>query len=117
MDEEKSPADKAMDDMLSVASEAKLERTFEKVINDTTKTVRKTFWKAIKAWPEEDRFAFARGMAYYHEYLGSLLAHGLHDIADNQDFDREEYENFLFLCLTADCNALSGLVDKLGKES
>ena len=117
MDEEKSPADKAIDDLQSVVSEAKMERTFEKVIDDTTKRVRKTFWKAIKAWPEEDRFAFAMGMTHYHEYLGSLLAHGLHDIADNNDFDREEYENFLFMCLTADCKALTGLVDKLGKES
>ncbi len=117
MDEEKSPADKAMDDMLSIASEAKMERTFEKVIDITTKKVRKDFWKAIKQWPVEDRLAFAMGMAHYHEYLGSMLAHGLHEIADKHDFDREEYENFLFLCLTADCKALAGLVDKLRKES
>ena len=116
MDEEKSPADKAIEDLLSVASEAKAERTVEKAIDDTTKQVRKTFWKAIKAWPVEDRFAFAMGMAHYHEYLGGMLAHGLHDIADNQDFDREQYENFLFICLTADCKALTGLVSKLRKE-
>ena len=115
MDEEKGPADKAIDEMLSVAKDAKDERTLAIVIDDTSKQVRKDLWKAIKAWPEEDRLAFAMGMSYYHEYLGGLLAHGLHDIAERHGWDRDQYENFMFMCLTADCKALAGLVDKLRK--
>ncbi len=118
MDEEKSAADKAMDEMLATAFEAKLsDKAYNKAIDDTTKQVRKGFWKAINKWPVEDRFAFAMGMAQYHEYFGGLLAHGLHDIAEQQGYDRAQYEDFLFTCLTADCKALTGLVDKLKKES
>lgn len=113
--EDKSPADKALEEMLGAASQESEKKEWTKAFDNSVAMARKEFWKMTQAWPEEYRYAFAMGMLEYHKYLGFLLAYDFATVVREQDYNREEYEQFLFTCLTSDCTALTKVAKKLKK--